>query len=112
MNRLVLLVAGALFAAACSDSQSPPQPTTIVLSATTVAFDAIGATQTVTATVNDQRGAPMPSATVTWTSSTAAASVVPAAPTPTSTLPSAVITAALNGGSTITATSASAHATI
>ena len=112
MDRTARLLLAAVFLAACSDSQSPPQPTTIVLSTSSVSFDAIGATQTVAATVNDQHGQPMSTATVAWTSSTAAATVAPATAESSAPSPSAVITAVLNGASTITATSGSAHATI
>src|SRR6185436_20521155 len=65
--------------ASCRDSTSPPAPTTIVLSPATVGLDAIGATQTVTATVVDQYDQPMLNVPVTWTSSASTvAAVAPA----------------------------------
>ncbi len=54
-----------------------PVATSLVLSLTSLNFDAIGATQQVTATVRDQNGQAM-NVTVTWSASGAALSIVPA----------------------------------
>src|SRR5262249_8972941 len=64
------LLAMAVAVAACRDSTPPPVPTTIVLSSSTLTLDALGAGQSVTATVKDQHGAPMSGVQITWTSST------------------------------------------
>src|ERR1051326_2775816 len=75
MFRRVLLVAAMVAMAACADSTSPPVPTTLELSATTVALDAIGATQTVTAVIKDQRGNVMADVPLTWTSNSPSVTV-------------------------------------
>ncbi|HXT15687.1 MAG TPA: leishmanolysin-related zinc metalloendopeptidase [Gemmatimonadaceae bacterium] len=93
-------------AAACSDSSvAPPVATTLTLSASAISLDAIGATQTVTAVVNDQHGQPMATAPITWTASAANVLV-------TGTAGTATIAAAANGTATVTATSGKATATI
>lgn len=106
MKRPVLFAACALFAVACNDSTSPPVATTLVLSMPTVSLDAIGATQTITATVKDQRGEVMPGATVVWTSASPAVTVA-AAPASSA---SGVVTAVLNGTAIVTATAGAAKA--
>lgn len=106
--RFALLAASALLAAACGGSEPAPVPTAIVLSTTAVTFDAIGATQTVTATVNDQKGNAMQNIPVTWTSSGANATVTPLTGA-SLTLPTATVASALNGTATITATAGAAH---
>src|SRR5690606_19274852 len=57
--------------AACSDDPTVPQepvPTELVLSATSIAFEALDDTLQLTATVQDQYGESMPDFPVTWTS--------------------------------------------
>src|SRR5580765_2647139 len=107
--RLVILAATAFAAAACSDS-APPVATSITLSTPQVAFDAVGASTTVNATVSDQHGKQMQNVPVTWTSSSANATVAPI--TAQTALPSATVTAALSGTATITATAGGAHASL
>lgn len=95
---LSILVAG------CFNSVEPGVPTTLTLSLTSVSFDALGASQTVTATVLDQRGQAM-TVTITWSSSSAAVVVTPAAS-------SATLVAAANGSALITASAGALQATI
>lgn len=107
--RLALGVAGALFAMACGETAAPPAATTIVLSTSSVSFDAVGASQTVTATVKDQHGNPMPTAVVQWSQGTA---IVGVAPNPVATVPTVNLIADANGSDVVTATSGKATATI
>jgi len=78
-----------------------PEPTTIELSAEVVSLDALGATQSLTATVKDQDGNAMSGQSVTWTSATPAIATVSDA---------GVVTAVANGTATVTATSGSLSA--
>jgi hypothetical protein len=63
-----LILALAVLGAACSGGEStkPPVPTSISLSVSNVTLTSLGATQTVTATVRDENGQPMPGEPVTW----------------------------------------------
>ena len=89
--------------AACGDGNTeplapppdPPRATTITVSPATTALTALGATEQLTASVLDQDGRTMASASVTW--STSAASVATVSST-------GLVTAANNGTATITAT--------
>lgn len=94
-------VAVALCLAALSGCGGKSEPalvaTTIVLSTQSVTLDAIGATQTVTATVNDQKGGAMANAAISWSSN--APGIVTVAGTSTATA-----TAVANGTATLTAT--------
>ncbi len=66
-SRLLLVLSLAL--GACKGSEAfVATPTTITLSLHAVNFGALGSSHQVTATVLDQPGAPIPSATVVWTS--------------------------------------------
>jgi len=100
-----------LLLAACGDGgttpTSPPTPptpvaTSITLSATTLSFASLGATQQLSATVKDQNGATMASASVTWSTSAASVATVSA---------SGLVTAVASGTATITATAGSANGT-
>jgi len=83
---------------------TPPTPvaTSITLSATTLSFSSLGATQQLSATVKDQNGATMASATVTWATSSASVATVSS---------SGLVTSVANGTATATATSGSANGT-
>jgi hypothetical protein len=94
----------ALLLAGCVTGVEPPVATTLTLSLTSLSFDAVGASQTVTATVRDQRGQTM-TVTIAWSSSSAAVVVTPAAG-------SATLVAAANGSAVITATTGTLQATI
>jgi hypothetical protein len=96
----VLVVA----AFACKSTTTPPSPvpTSIAVSAATVTFDALGATQTLTAMVKDQNGAAMSGQAVTWNSGDASIASVS----------SGTITAVGNGTTTVTATSGSLTADV
>ncbi len=59
----VLIVAAVVAACATDD---PPVPTTVNVTPATVDFDAVGATQQLSATVLDQDGDPIAGANVTW----------------------------------------------
>ena len=82
----------------------PPTPvaTSITLSATSLSFSSLGETSQLSATVKDQSGAAMASATVTWATSDAAVATVSSA---------GLVTSVADGTATITATSGSASAT-
>lgn len=79
----------------CTSSTEPPKASSVQLVPGVVALDAIGAVQTITATVLDQRGAPMSGAGLTWSSNAPGVATVS---------PAAVVTAVANGTATITAT--------
>jgi uncharacterized protein YjdB len=94
-------LAGAALAnalASCSDGTGPELPvaTTVVTSADSVAFAALGQVAVVSATVLDQNGQPMPAETVAWTSSDGSVATVSG---------DGVVTAVANGETTLTATS-------
>jgi hypothetical protein len=93
-----------LVLAACPDPTEPGVPATLVLSITSVTFDAIGATQPVLASVRDQRGQPM-NAAVTWSSSSTTVAVTVEGSL-------ATLTAMANGPATITATAGGIQATL
>ena len=103
------VVAVALLLAACGgespgplDPSPTPVATSITLSPTSLSFASLGGTQQLTATVKDQTGATMASATVTWTTSDAAVATVSS---------TGLVTSVAVGTATITATSGSASAT-
>ncbi len=106
---LLFMGAALLLGLGCSSgepTQPPPAPTpvptTITLSATTVSFQSLGATQTLTATVKDQNGSTLSGQTTTWSSDNAPVASVST---------SGVVTAVAQGTATITATSGSLSAT-
>ncbi len=88
----------AVLIAACSE---PDQPAAVAVSPTTVTFDAIGATQQLTATVTDKAGKTLTGAAVTWASSDASASVDQ----------SGLVTAVASGASTVTASAGTVSGT-
>ena len=99
-----------LFLASCGgDDGSPTSPTptptpvatSITLSATSVSFASLGETAQLSATVKDQNGATMASATVTWTTSDEAVATVAS---------TGLVTSVADGTATITATSGVAYA--
>jgi uncharacterized protein YjdB len=100
------LLAGGLFllAASCKDATAPsvPVPTTLFPSAGTVSFTALGQSQTLTATVLDQNGSPLPTAPIQWASSADAVATVQGG----------LVTATGNGTATITVASGTASAQI
>ncbi|MBT7126233.1 MAG: hypothetical protein HN899_13880, partial [Gemmatimonadales bacterium] len=79
-----------------------PVATSITLSATSLSFSSLVETSQLSATVKDQSGAAMASATVTWATSDAAVATVSSA---------GLVTSVADGTATITATSGSASAT-
>ena len=101
----VLLLTG------CGDSTTapptpptPPTPvaTSVTVSPTSLLFASLGDSQQLSATVKDQNGATMASATVTWTTSAASVATVSS---------TGLVTSVGDGSATITATSGSAIAT-
>ena len=114
MHRYKELVGVALLLAACggdsttapSSGTSTPTPTpvatSITLSATSLNFASLGGTTQLTATVKDQNGATMASATVTWATSNASVATVSS---------TGLVTPVATGTATITATSGSGSAT-
>ena len=105
------LLAVLLLAACGGDSTptAPPTPTaptpvatSITLSATSLSFSSIGATQQLTATVRDQNGATMSGASVSWATSATSIATVSS---------SGLVTSVAEGSATITASSGSATGT-
>ena len=107
-----LVAAIILVASACGgEPTAPPVATRLVLSVSTLSFDAVGQFETVTATVFDQRGAEMPEAPVTFAVSEGTAALTPtaaAAGAPRS----AIIRSLASGVARITATSGGATASL
>ena len=101
-------LAAVLLLFACGDEGSsptaPPTPvaTSITVSPTTLLFASLGDSQQLSATVTDQNGAAMASATVTWTTSAASFATVSS---------TGLVTSVGDGSATITATSGSASGT-
>ena len=93
-----------LLLTACGDSTTGPPPvaTSIELSTTSLTFNSLGQTEQLTATVQDQNGAMIRGADLTWTSSAASVATVSSA---------GLVTAVADGTATITATSGSVSAT-
>ena len=81
---------------------APSFATSITLSATSLSFSSVGATQQLSATVKDQNGATMSGATVTWTTSAASVATVSS---------TGLVTSVADGSATITATEGSVSAT-
>jgi uncharacterized protein YjdB len=79
-----------------------PVATSITLSATSLSFSSLGETSQLTATVQDQNGATMSGASVTWSSSSASIATVSS---------TGLVTAVADGTATITATSGSTNGT-
>lgn len=101
MRKLLLCSAIAVLSAGCKDGGGgePSVATTVSVSPGSVALNAVGATQVVHATVNDQKGKAMRGAALSWSSSSAAVTVAGAGGD------SAIVTAAGNGSASITAAS-------
>ncbi len=106
MMRYFRLSVMVLLAACGGDSttgpSSTPVATSIELSASELTFASVAATTQLTATVKNQNGATMASATVTWTTSDAAVATVSS---------TGLVTSVTNGTATITATNGSLTAT-
>jgi hypothetical protein len=96
-------------ASSCSSPSSPggsggtPKPADVIITPSSVAFDALQATQQLTAVVRDQNGAPIPSAPVSWASGDA--TVVAVGNT-------GLVTAIRTGNTRVTATSDPVSATV
>ena len=114
VNKIIVCSLFSLFLASCResptntgrvpfhDTYSPSVAASITLSATSLDLSSLGETQPLTATIKDQKGATMASATVTWSSSSTAVATVSDA---------GLVTSVANGTATITAKSGSATAT-
>ena len=103
LPRRPALVAIALTLFACGGEPTPPPvPTSVVLSPATLSFDALDASELVTATVRDQNGAVMAGAAVSWSSSASSVATVAAG----------TVTSVSDGDATITATAGAATASI
>lgn len=101
--RAASILLGAVLFTGCGDSTSPPRATTVQVTATTVALDALGATRQLSAAVRDQNDEIMSGAVVTWTSLT---------PTVATVDQTGLITAVTNGSAQVTATSGTATAMV
>jgi hypothetical protein len=107
-NMRSIRLTAVLLLVACGDSTTapvvPPAPvaTSIVLSAMSLSFSSIGATQQLSATVKAQNGATTSGASVSWASSAASVATVSS---------SGAVTSVADGTATITATSGSASGT-
>ena len=99
-RRLIAVAALALppVLGTCKSSEAPKVATSIVVTPSAVTFATVGRTQQLSAVVNDQNGAAMAGATVTWSGGSAAASVSA----------TGLVTALANGTATATATSGTA----
>jgi len=107
-------LAAIVLLAACGDggtnptappsSSTPPAPvaTTVALSQTNLMFSSLGETSSLSATVEDQNGATMGNASISWSSSSSSIATVSS---------DGLVTAAGNGSAIITAASGSASAT-
>ena len=111
MSMRYIRLTAVLLLLACGDGGTTPTtpPTTptpvatsITLSATSLSFASIGATQQLSATVKDQNGANMSGASVSWATSSASVATVSS---------SGLVTSVANGTATVTATSGSANGT-
>jgi hypothetical protein len=104
MKRALPCTVLALFAWGCSGSETstPKVATTVLVTPSSLTFDAIGATQVVHAAVKDQKGGAMTGVPVTWSSSSASATVTSLGGD------SATVTSAANGSATVTATGGAA----
>ncbi|SVC43997.1 uncharacterized protein METZ01_LOCUS296851, partial [marine metagenome] len=97
-----------LLLVACGDggttptTPATPVATSVTLTVTNLSFASLGQTQQLTATVQDQNGATMNGASVTWSTSATSVATVSA---------SGLVTAVANGTATITATAGSANGT-
>ena len=101
---ILLAVAAGLWAACGEEGAEPtapeaPYPTTVEVTPAAVELAAVGATVQMTATVLDQNGQPMAGAVVSWASSEPLVATVDSA---------GLVTAAADGGATITATAGAA----
>ena len=97
-----------LLLVACGDggttptTPATPVATSVTLTVTNLSFASLGQTQQLTATVQDQNGATMNGASVTWSTSATSVATVSA---------SGLVTAVANGTATITATAGSGNGT-
>jgi hypothetical protein len=98
-NIVRLPVLALLASALLSGCTTEPVPTTLVPNQTSLALDAIGATATLSVTVNDQDGEPITGETVTWTSSNANVATVSAGLVTAVSVGTADITATVGGAS-------------
>lgn len=97
------MLALAVAVGSCTSSTEPPKVTAVQLAPGAVALDAIGAVQTMVATVLDQRSAPMSGTGLTWSSSAPGVATVS---------PVGAVAALMNGTATITATVAGKFASV
>jgi Leishmanolysin/Bacterial Ig-like domain (group 2) len=95
---LSLVAAGILACGEEPPTNPVPVPTSLLLSANNVSFNALGATQQISATVRDQNDAPIAGLTATFTSGNPAVATVSAG---------GLITAVANGSTTVTVSHAS-----
>lgn len=93
------------FTSSCKDATPPLVATTVTPSVTSVSFDAIGATQAISATVRDQNGAVMTNVTPSYTSAGITVATVSGGA-------SATVTAVADGSTSITVLAGSVSASI
>jgi hypothetical protein len=98
-NIVRLPVLALLASALLSGCTTEPVPTTLVPNQTSLALDAIGATATLSVTVNDEDGEPITGETVTWRSSNANVATVSAGLVTAVSVGTADITATVGGAS-------------
>ena len=111
-NRSLFAAVTLVLAAACGgEPTAPPEATKLVLSASTLSFDAVGQFEVVAATVFDQRGEVMPNAPVTFAVSEGSAALT-VKPPAAGEQPSVIIRSLASGVARITATSANATASV
>ncbi|SVB28402.1 uncharacterized protein METZ01_LOCUS181256, partial [marine metagenome] len=98
----LLLLIGCGKEASSPTAPSAPVATSVTVSPASLLFASLGDTQQLSATVKDQNGAVMASATVTWTTSAASVATVSS---------TGLVTSVGDGSATVTATSGSASGT-
>jgi len=104
MPRPIPTLSAVFLIVACKSSTDGPIATAVLVTpGPNVALSALGQTQQLTATVQDQNGDPLPNATVTWSSSATGVATVSAA---------GLVAAVTNGSATVTATAGSLTANV
>ncbi|HYH80756.1 MAG TPA: leishmanolysin-related zinc metalloendopeptidase, partial [Longimicrobium sp.] len=108
MRKLLLCTPAVLFFWGCSggDSTQAKVATSVAISPGSVNFDAIGATQVLRATVLDQNGGAMAGIPITWSTSSAAITLVPLGGD------SARVTSAANGNASVNASGGAANGSV
>ncbi|HET7234465.1 MAG TPA: leishmanolysin-related zinc metalloendopeptidase [Longimicrobium sp.] len=106
MRKLLLSSTAVLALWGCSDSTAPKVATSVAIVPGSLSFDAVGAKQVVHGTVLDQKGNPMSGQAVAWSAGSGAVNVAGLGGD------SALVTAASNGTTTVSASSGAAAGSV